>query len=178
MNEINIIRAKPGHETIMANYFAVNEQHLQPWSPRVPRNYHSVESWKQRLQERELEFKRDQSVHFIGTDKQESHVIGSCSISNIVRGVMQACHMGYSIAERYQGQGYMKCIVQFAIKYAFEELNLHRVMANHMPANKRSGALLQSLGFEREGVAKSYILINGKWEDHVLNSLINPDQQR
>ena len=178
MNEINIIRAKPGHETLMANYFAVNEQHLQPWSPRVPRNYHSVETWKQRLKERELEFKSDQSVHFIGTDEQQSHVIGSCSISNIVRGVMQACHMGYSIAERYQGQGYMKCIVQFAIKYAFEELRLHRIMANHMPANKRSEALLQNLGFECEGVAKSYILINGRWEDHVLNSLINPDQRR
>jgi ribosomal-protein-alanine N-acetyltransferase len=50
-------------------------------------------------------------------------------------------------------------------------------MANHMLANKRSEALLQGLGFEREGVAKSYILINGKWEDHVLNSLINPDQR-
>jgi len=177
LNEINIIRAKPGHETIMANYYAVNEQHLQLWSPRVPRNHHSVENWKQRLKERELEFKGVQSVHFIGTDEQQSHVIGSCSISNIVRGVMQACHMGYSIAERYEGQGYMKCIVQFTIKYAFEELKLHRIMANHMPANKRSEALLQNLGFEREGVAKSYILINGKWEDHVLNSLINPDQR-
>jgi ribosomal-protein-alanine N-acetyltransferase len=72
----------------------------------------------------------------------------------------------------------MKCIVQFAIKYAFEELKLHRIMANHMPAKKRSEAQLQNLGFEREGVAKSYILINGRWEDHVLNSLINPDQRR
>ena len=177
MNEIKIIRAKPGHETIMAKYFAVNEQHLQPWSPRVPRNYQSVENWRQRLEERELEFKSGQSVHFIGTDEQQSHVIGNCSISNIVSGVMQACHMGYSMAERYQGQGYLKCIVQFAVKYAFEELRLHRIMANHMLANKRSEALLQSLGFEREGVAKSYILINGKWEDHVLNSLINPDQR-
>ena len=51
-------------------------------------------------------------------------------------------------------------------------------MANHMLANKRSEALLQSLGFKREGVTKSYILINGKWEDHVLNSLINPDQRQ
>ena len=178
MNEINIIRAKPGHETIMANYFAVNEKHLQPWSPKVPRSYHSIDSWKRRLEERELEFQNDQSAHFIGTDEQESHVIGSCSLSNIVRGVFQACHMGYSVAGRYQGQGYMKCIVEFAIKYAFEELRLHRIMANHMPSNKRSEALLQNLGFEREGYAKDYILINGKWEDHVLNSLVNPNYRR
>jgi ribosomal-protein-alanine N-acetyltransferase len=34
--------------------------------------------------------------------------------------------------------------------------------------------LLRALGFEREGVARSYLKIAGKWEDMVLNSLINP----
>lgn len=171
---LKIIRADIGHEIIMANYFAVNESHLQPWSPLVPREHHSIDMWKRRLEERKIEFEAGLSVHFIGTDSAESHVIGSCSLSNIVRGVFQACHMGYSVAERYQGQGYMKAIVSHAIAYAFDELKLHRVMANHMPDNQRSAALLASLGFEREGYAKEYILINGKWEDHVLNSLINP----
>lgn len=95
-------------------------------------------------------------------------------MSNIVRGVFQACHLGYSVAARYQGQGYMKRIVQHAIAYAFDDLRLHRIMANHMPSNTRSEGLLRSLNFEREGYAKSFICINGKWEDHVLNSLVNP----
>ena len=173
--DLKIIRATLGHETIMANYFAVNETHLQPWSPLVPRHHHAVDMWKRRLEEREIEFENGLSAHFIGTDAEESHVIGSCSLSNIVRGVFQACHMGYSVAERYQGQGCMKAIVSHVIAYAFDEMKLHRIMANHMPSNERSEALLKSLGFEREGYAKDYILINGKWEDHVLNSLINPD---
>ena len=171
---LKIIRAHLGHETIMANYFAVNEHHLQPWSPLVPREHHSIDMWRRRLEEREIEFQNGLSAHFIGTDSTESHVIGSCSLSNIVRSVVQACNLGYSVAERYQGQGYMKAIVLHAINYAFDELKLHRVKADHMPSNERSEALLRSLGFEREGYAKDYILINGKWEDHVLNSLINP----
>ncbi len=172
--DFKIIRTRPGHENIMANYFAVNESHLQPWSPLVPRDHHSEDNWRRRLEEREIEFENGQSVHFIGTDAAESHVIGSCSISNIVRGAFQACRMGYSIAERYQGQGYMKIIVSHAIKYAFNDLKMHRIMADHMPSNVRSEKLLASLGFEREGYAKEFILINGKWEDHVMNSLINP----
>ncbi|MGL4717164.1 MAG: 30S ribosomal protein S5 alanine N-acetyltransferase, partial [Aeromonas sp.] len=44
----------------------------------------------------------------------------------------------------------------------------------YMPANQRSGALLERLGFEREGFARAYLLINGRWEDHILTSLINP----
>ena len=35
-------------------------------------------------------------------------------------------------------------------------------------------ALLERLGFEREGFAREYLMINGRWEDHILTSLINP----
>lgn len=170
---MKVIRSKPGHETILANFYAVNEAHLQKWSPAVPKGHHALDSWKRRLEEREIEFENGLSVHFIGTDDGETHVIGGCSLSNIVRGVFQACHMGYSVAKRYEGQGYMKKIVSHAIGYAFNDMKLHRIMANHMPENERSAALLQSLGFEREGYARDYLLINGRWEDHVLNALIN-----
>jgi len=172
---MKIIRCRPGHETILANYFAVNEEHFQRWAPAVPSDYNSIEKWSKRLLDHEEEFTRKESVHFIGTDSKESHVIGMCNLSNIMHGVFHACFMGYSIAERYQGQGYMKRIVTHTIEYAFNELNLHRVMANHMPDNERSAGLLKSLGFEREGYAKDYLMIAGKWEDHVLNSLCNPD---
>jgi ribosomal-protein-alanine N-acetyltransferase len=48
-------------------------------------------------------------------------------------------------------------------------------MANHLPHNKRSEALLKKLGFEREGYAKDYLQIDGQWQDHVLNSRLAPD---
>jgi ribosomal-protein-alanine N-acetyltransferase len=38
----------------------------------------------------------------------------------------------------------------------------------------RSGRLLGRLGFVIEGYARDYLLVNGRWEDHVLTSLINP----
>ncbi len=171
--QMQVVRTRPGHEEILANYFAVNEEHFRQWSPAVPKGHHSVDSWKQRLEEREIEFENGVSAHFIGTDESESYVIGSCSLSNITRGMFQAGHMGYSIARRFEGQGYMKKIVSHVIAYGFNEMKLHRIMANHMPSNYRSEALLKSLQFEREGYAREYLMINGKWEDHVLNSLVN-----
>ena len=170
---MKVIRTNPAHSVILANYYAVNEAHLQRWSPAVPYGHHSVESWRRRLEIREEEMRNHSAIHFIGTDTEESHVIGTCSLSNVIRGVFLACHLGYSCAERYEGQGYMKKIVSHGINYAFNDLKLHRVMANYMPENERSGGLLQSLGFEREGLAKDYLHINGKWEDHVLTSLLN-----
>ncbi len=170
---MKIIRSQPGHEIILSNYYAANEAHLRRWSPLMPRSHHSVASWALRLIEREKEYEEDSSVHFIGTNEMETFVIGACSLSNIVRGVFQSCHMGYSVDRNFEGQGKMQKIADHTIAYAFDELKLHRIIANHMPANTRSEALLRRLGFEREGYAKKFLQIDGEWEDHVLNSLIN-----
>ncbi len=69
----------------------------------------------------------------------------------------------------------MKALCLYAIDHAFNQLGLHRVKADHMPINDRSGGLLKSMGFNQEGYAKSYLKINGHWEDHVLTALINPN---
>jgi ribosomal-protein-alanine N-acetyltransferase len=47
-------------------------------------------------------------------------------------------------------------------------------MANYIPINIRSGKLLDKLGFQKEGLAKSYLKIARSWQDHVLTSRINP----
>jgi ribosomal-protein-alanine N-acetyltransferase len=100
-----------------------------------------------------------------------------CSLTNIVRGPFQACYMGYSVSEKYQGKGLMKDLCLHVIDYAFNELGMNRVMANYMPDNHRSAALLTKLGFVKEGFAKNYLLINGNWEDHILTSLLNSHQK-
>lgn len=65
--------------------------------------------------------------------------------------------------------------LEAGLAWAFGELDLHRVMANHLPRNQRSARLLQRLGFEREGYARDYLRIAGQWEDHVLTAKIRPD---
>ena len=65
--------------------------------------------------------------------------------------------------------------VAAAIRYAFEDLRLHRVKAAYLPTNERSGRLLRRLGFVVEGYARDYLLIQGRWQDQVLVALINPD---
>jgi [ribosomal protein S5]-alanine N-acetyltransferase len=63
------------------------------------------------------------------------------------------------------------------IKYVFNTMQCHRIQANYMPRNRKSGNLLAKLGFRVEGDAKDYLLINGVWEDHILTSLTNANWQ-
>jgi ribosomal-protein-alanine N-acetyltransferase len=59
------------------------------------------------------------------------------------------------------------------IAHVFGTLKLHRIMANHLPENTRSAALLKKLGFAVEGYARDYLFIAGAWRDHVLTALTN-----
>lgn len=165
--------SKPGQEALFSAYYRNNAEHFAKWNPDTPKNHHSLAAWRTRLQEWEVLQDNQISFHFIGLDESESQIIGSCNITNIVRGPFEACNIGYSVDHAFEGRGYMKTIVCHVIDFAFDELHLNRIMANHMPVNERSANLLKSLGFEKEGYAKRYLKIAGEWEDHVLTSLLN-----
>lgn len=90
------------------------------------------------------------------------------------RGASQSCLLGYNLAAREQGNGYMTEAVGGAVTFAFETWKLHRVVASYMPSNSRSAAVLQRCGFQVEGHAPAYLLINGRWEDHMLTAITNP----
>ena len=61
------------------------------------------------------------------------------------------------------------------IGHIFGPLALHRIMANYLPTNERSGRLLRRLGFVVEGFARDYLYIDGAWRDHILTALTSPD---
>ena len=95
-----------------------------------------------------------------------------------VRGAFQAAFLGYGLARQAEGQGLMTEALTAAIGFAFDERRLHRVMANYMPTNERSQAVLRGLGFVVDGYARDYLFINGAWRDHVLTSKTNDSLAR
>ena len=102
--------------------------------------------------------------------------LGQVHLSQIFRGPFCNAMLGYSIDAAYQGQGLMHEALQAVLADAFgPRVRLHRVQANARPENIRSLALLARLGFEREGLARKYLFIDGAWRDHVMTARINPD---
>lgn len=165
---------EPDSAHLLLRYYIENNQHLSVWEPERSANFFTLEAFDERVNNCLRDYKLGHHINFSILNPEGSEVIGVCNFSNIVHGIFQACHLGYSIAEKHQGKGLMFEALSAGIDYMFTQVNLHRVMANYMPHNKRSANLLKHLGFEVEGVAKSYLKINGKWCDHVLTSKINP----
>jgi ribosomal-protein-alanine N-acetyltransferase len=160
------------------HYCIANRHHLQHWQPLRPAEFFGLAAVEQRLAYIEQERLAGRLLHLSiwnhGSDDVPAELIGECNFSNIVLGPFQACHLGYSLAAHVQGQGLMHEALRAGTAYVFNELGLHRIMANYLPENERSGRVLAALGFEREGLARAYLKINGVWADHVLTSLINP----
>ncbi|MDP1976566.1 ribosomal protein S5-alanine N-acetyltransferase [Undibacterium sp.] len=161
----------PEHAPMMQQYLLLNRSHLAPWEPVRDEDFFSLEKCEERLLSSSRLIEAGLALHFAVC--MDEKMIGICNFSNIVRGVFHACHLGYAIAEKQQGQGYMQEAVRAGIAHMFQQQGLHRVMANYVPENLRSAALLERLGFEKEGYAKSYLKINGIWRDHILTALVN-----
>ncbi|GGP25123.1 GNAT family N-acetyltransferase [Silvimonas amylolytica] len=164
----------PEDAPLLATFDDVNRRHLARWEPIRDLNWYAPESYGQRQQQAIEQFAAGSALHLVLHDKATGSVVGKCSYTNIVRGPFLACNLGYSLGAAWQGRGLMLEALKAANHYVFNELGLHRIMAAYMPLNERSGRLLKRLGFEREGLARSYLCIAGQWEDHVLTSLINP----
>lgn len=163
----------PSMAAQVAAYVTANRVHHAPWSPVFPENYFSQKYWRDRLRLARQEFLRGESLRLFIFRKndEEGRVVGSCNFSNIIRGPFQACFLGYMLDKDAVGHGLMQEALHAAIRYVFDEMRLHRIMANYMPRNERSGHVLRRLGFSVEGYARDYLLIAGRWEDHILTAL-------
>lgn len=159
----------------LRDYYWQNKAHLLPWEPTRTESFYSISWWSLRIEQMQDEFRDASAVGFIALTKEGGEIAAVANYSNIIHGVFQSCNLGYSVAKQFQGQGIMYEFLSATLDFIFENLGLHRVMANFIPVNHRSGALLDRLGFEREGYAKKYLKIAGVWQDHVLTSLLQDD---
>jgi ribosomal-protein-alanine N-acetyltransferase len=93
-------------------------------------------------------------------------IVGSINLSQIYGGGFRNAYLGYFVGEPFAGLGYLTEALQLMLRYAFEDLQLHRLEANIQPGNVASLALVKRAGFAREGYSRRYLKIGGRWRDH------------
>ena len=167
----------PSFASRLLRYYETNAEFRGPWAPIQPDGFLTLERQESILQE-EVRQRRIgtqlKAYLFLREDTDLSTIIGFASLSNIVRGAFLSCHLGYEIHGDHANRGYMTEALRAMVdEAAFRTLGLHRVEANVMPRNERSIRVLEKLGFQHEGVARQYLRINGRWEDHIHFVVLN-----
>jgi len=146
---------------------------LTPWEPTWAQDETSRGSYRYKLR-RYAEDARDDKAHALFVFREEDDaLVGGVTVSNIRRGVAQMASIGYWAGQQFTGQGYITAAVRAVVRFAFEDLDLHRVEAACQPDNMASRRVLEKAGFSHEGAARGYLKINGQWRDHLLFGIVN-----
>ncbi len=164
------------HAKTVLDYHKRNKEFFRPWLPSYNLHYFTEDFHRLWLKRDEERMKVGQGVRFYLFDIEDfrqERIIGDISATNVIRGVLQSCFLGYKMDEQKNGKGLMTEALAHTTKYLFEDMNLHRVEAHIMLRNLASQRVVEKLGFDQEGKAKAYLKINGKWEDHYRYGLVN-----
>jgi ribosomal-protein-alanine N-acetyltransferase len=148
---------------------------LVPWEPTWPADDLTRGAFRRRLKRYAEDLRNDLAYAFLIFRSDDNALVGGLTLANIRRGVAQAGSIGYWVGVPFARKGYMTAAMRALAPFCFTTLRLHRLEAACIPSNTASVRLLEKTGFQREGYARSYLCINGVWQDHLLYARLKDD---
>ena len=113
---------------------------------------------------------RDQAFAIVTLDGHA--YVGNCALHDI-HPVDRHATLGLVIGRKdHWGKGLGTEAVRLLCRYAFDELNLHRVVLSTYAINERGLRLYARVGFTVEGRRREHVFIEGRWVDEVTMGLL------
>jgi len=150
---------------------------LQPWEPVWARDHLSKRAFGHRVNAAQRAVDLGEGIPLFLFRRLDGQLLGAITLDNIRRGPAQSATVGYWIGQPYARQGYMREAVTAVVHHAFTQLDLSRIEAGCLPENEASRGVLEKTGFKYEGVAQSYLQIDGRWRTHVLYANLRNDRR-
>jgi [ribosomal protein S5]-alanine N-acetyltransferase len=157
---------------------AHSRDYLVPWEPSWSSDELTRAAYRRRLRHYQKDQRDETGYAFFVFREGDGALMGGLSLSNVRRGVTQSASLGYWLGLPYAGRGHMTAAVTALVPFVFGALALHRLEAACVPSNAASIRVMEKCGFEREGYARSYLKINGRWQDHYLFAMISDRRRR
>jgi RimJ/RimL family protein N-acetyltransferase len=116
-------------------------------------------------------FERGDSFRFAIVSKETQRMIGNCTLFALHRQNRRA-EIGYALQRACWGKGYMREALGALLAHAFNDLGLNRLEADIDPRNTASAAILERLGFIKEGFMRERWIVGGEVCDSALYGLL------
>jgi ribosomal-protein-alanine N-acetyltransferase len=134
---IRLRKSKQGDEDEVKACYEKSISIHQPWT-YPPKNY--------------KDYLAEEGRYFLCLDPT-GEIVGTLSISGIVRGYFQSGYLGYEVFSPHDRKGYMFAGIKLLINEAFTTLNLHRLEASSLKIKALLGwcplQVLQGKGFPK-----------------------------
>jgi [ribosomal protein S5]-alanine N-acetyltransferase len=151
--------------------------HLRPWEPVWAHDHLTRKAFTNRVYWAGRSELQGTALSLLMFRREDQRLLGGLTLDNIRRGPVQAGTLGYWVGAPFARRGYMKEAVLGVVHFAFFQLDLSRIESACLPENTASRGVLEKTGFKYEGVAQSYLQINGRWRNHVLYANLRHDRR-
>lgn len=150
---------------------------LTPWEPTWSADHLTRKAFTNRVYWARRALNGGTAVPLFLVRRVDNTLLGAITLDNIRRGPAQAGTLGYWIGAPHARMGFMREAIEAVVHHGFTGLGLSRVEAACLPENAASRGVLEKSGFKYEGVAQSYLQINGRWRNHVLYANLRNDRR-
>lgn len=120
-------------------------------------------------------YKAGELVSFAVIESLSGNFVGTVSIGISLQ--FNRAELGYWFGVPFWNQGYCTEASSCLIDFAFNTLDIHRIVAYHLSRNPASGRVMEKIGMTKEGVLRDHIRKWGKYEDIVTYGILATDQQ-
>ncbi|MDR9427475.1 MAG: GNAT family protein [Salibaculum sp.] len=178
--ETERLTLRPPQHTDFRDWVALRQasrDFLAAWEPSWAPDHLSRKSFTNRVYWAQRSVANGTALPLFLVRRADEVLLGAITLDHIRRGPAQAGTTGYWIGAAHARQGYMREAIEALVHHAFTTLDLSRIEAGCLPENIASRRLLESCGYKYEGVAQSYLQINGRWRNHVLYANLRHDRR-
>jgi ribosomal-protein-alanine N-acetyltransferase len=151
----------PADAEEVAALYTANREFLAPFEPGRPDEFFTAGFQRRRIESAGEDHWRWAIVDGGG-------IAGTIVLADVLRGALQLGNVGYWVDRAHNGRGLATAAVADVVAFAFSEAELHRLEAGTLVDNHASQRVLAKNGFERYGLARKLLNVNGAWRDHVL----------
>ncbi|MEQ3625104.1 MAG: GNAT family protein [Celeribacter sp.] len=150
---------------------------LQPWEPAWADDHLTRRAFTNRVYWSQRALSQGTALPLFLIRAEDEVLVGAITLDNIRRGPAMTGTLGYWIGAPFARRGYMTEAIRGLTHHAFDALDLSRIEAACLPENAASRGVLEGSGFKYEGVAQSYLQIDGRWRNHVLYANLRRDRR-
>ncbi len=154
-----------------------SEAFLIPWEPTWASDHLSRKAFTNRVYWAQRSTSNGTAMPLFILRRADEALVGAITLDHIKRGPAQSGITGYWTGAPFARQGYMREAIKAVVHHAFTVMDLSRIEAGCLPENAASRRLLEQCGYKYEGVAQSYLQINGRWRNHVLYANLRHDRR-
>jgi ribosomal-protein-alanine N-acetyltransferase len=159
----------------------VSADAFRPWFPAAEGTPGVGSAFSRALERSRAGWETGRDARFVGI-LDDARIAGFFNLNEIVRGVFQNAYAGWAVSADVTSRGYgtegVRGLLDVAFTASPSGLGLHRVEAAIIPTNLASLRVAQKAGFRHEGLARRYLKIAGRWQDHERFALTAEEHRR